>query len=64
MAVFTSEVALYAIQMEKEGDSQDLRSKKGSMKLPNEAIINVVINLRDPPKSFDDMRLAGNQLHY
>ncbi len=61
MAVFTSEVALYAKQMEKEGE---IRSKKGSLKLPDEAIINVVINLRDPPKSFDDMRLAGNQLHY
>jgi len=61
MAVFTSEVALYAKQMEKEGE---IRAKKGSLKLPDEAIINVVINLRDPPKSFDDMRLAGNQLHY
>lgn len=61
MAVFTSEVALYAKQMEKEGE---IRSKKGSLKLPDEAIINVVINLRDTPKSFDDMRLAGNQLHY
>jgi hypothetical protein len=61
MAVFTSEVALYAKQMEKEGE---IKSKKGSLKLPDEAIINVVINLRDPPKSFDDMRLAGNQLHY
>jgi len=64
MAVFTSEVALYAKQMEKEGESNQVRSKKGSLKLPDEAIINVVINLRDPPKSFDDMRLAGNQLHY
>jgi WS/DGAT C-terminal domain len=38
--------------------------KKCSFELPKEAIINVVINLRNPPQSIQEMRAAGNQLHY
>ncbi len=72
MAAFTSEVTNYAIQMKESlgkiadsGSTTDPKlPKKGSYELPKEAIINVVINLRNPPQTLEELRAAGNQLHY
>jgi hypothetical protein len=62
LTVFTTQVQAYENKV--NGTTKDTTSSLTGNSQAQEGVMMVVINLRDAPKTLQDLRRGGNQLHY